>query len=159
MAKILVVEDDRMLRRVVCDALRQDGHQVAAASNGREALERMEAEHVDLIVSDIMMPEMDGYELTGSLRSAGCALPILMITAKEQYRDMEKGFSAGTDDYMVKPINLSEMLLRIRALLRRAKIASDRRITVGGTEVDCDSLTVSSAETSVTLPQKEFQLL
>ncbi|NLF29146.1 MAG: response regulator transcription factor [Clostridiales bacterium] len=159
MARILVVEDDRTLRRVICDVLRQNGYQAVAASNGREALERMEAEYVDLIVSDIMMPEIDGYALTESLREAGYALPILMITAKEQYRDMERGFSAGTDDYMVKPINLSEMLLRIRALLRRAKIASDRRITVGGTEVDCDSLTVSSAGCSVALPQKEFQLL
>ena len=148
-----------MLRRVVCDVLRQNGYHPVAASNGREALERMEAEYVDLIVSDIMMPEMDGYELTESLRDAGYALPILMITAKEQYRDMEKGLSAGTDDYMVKPINLNEMLLRVKALLRRAKIASDRRITVGMTEVDCDSLTVANAETSVTLPQKEFQLL
>ena len=159
MAKILIVEDDTTLRRVVCDVLRNNGHQPIPAGNGEEALGVLESEHVELMISDIMMPEMDGYELTKRLRDAGYSLPILMITAREQYQDMARGFSVGTDDYMVKPINLDEMLLRVKALLRRAKIFSERKIVVGGTEVDCDAMMVSNGELTLTLPQKEFLLL
>lgn len=159
MAKILVVEDDSTLRRVVCDVLRNNGHQPIAALNGVEALDVLESEHVDLMISDIMMPQMDGYELTKGLRDAGYTLPILMITAREQYLDMEQGFSVGTDDYMVKPINMDEMLLRAKALLRRAKIFTDRKIVIGTTQVDYDAMTVSNGDLSLALPQKEFLLL
>ncbi|NLG24595.1 MAG: response regulator transcription factor [Clostridiales bacterium] len=159
MAKILVVEDDATLRRVVCDVLRQHGHQALAAQDGGQALSVIDAEHVDLLISDIMMPGTDGYELTRALRGAGYSLPILMITAKERYQDMEKGFGAGADDYMVKPINMDELLLRVKALLRRAKISSERQIVVGETQLNYDALTVRSAKCSVTLPQKEFYLL
>jgi len=159
MAKILVVEDDATLRRVVCDFLRQNGHQPVAARDGREALAVLDTEHVELMVSDIMMPGIDGYELTKSLRDAGYSIPILMITAREQYQDMERGFGVGTDDYMVKPINMDEMLLRITALLRRAKIFSDRKIVMSETQVDYDAMTVTNGDITLSLPQKEFYLL
>lgn len=159
MAKILVVEDDATLRRVVCDFLRQNGHQPVAARDGQEALTILDTEHVELMVSDIMMPEIDGYELTKSLRDAGYSIPILMITARERYQDMERGFSVGTDDYMVKPINMNEMLLRIKALLRRAKIFSDRKIVMSETQVDYDAMTVTNGDITLSLPQKEFYLL
>ncbi|MEA5015043.1 MAG: response regulator transcription factor [Candidatus Limiplasma sp.] len=159
MAKILVVEDDATLRRVICDFLRQNGHQPIAARDGREALTVLDTEHVELMVSDIMMPEIDGYELTKSLRDAGYSIPILMITAREQYQDMERGFGVGTDDYMVKPINMGEMLLRVKALLRRAKIFSDHKIVMSETQVDYDAMTVTNGNVTLSLPQKEFYLL
>ena len=112
-----------------------------------------------MIVADIMMPNMDGYELTKAVRDARMELPILMVTAKDQFDDMQKGFRAGTDDYMIKPINVRELVLRVEALLRRAKIQSEKKITVGGTVLDYDALTVTIRGEETILPQKEFYLL
>jgi DNA-binding response OmpR family regulator len=159
MFKILVVEDDAALRKVLCSILNQNGYQALDAKDGHAALEILEKEVVDLMISDIMMPGMDGYELTRSLRASRYEFPILMVTAKEQYSDMEEGFLSGTDDYMIKPINPGELLLRVRALLRRAQINNDRRIVVGSTTLDCDTLTVRCGSTEQILPQKEFFLL
>jgi two-component system OmpR family response regulator len=159
MFSILVVEDDENLNKLMCEKLKNEAYQVFSAFDGEEALEVLDQKHVDLIISDIMMPNMNGYELTKQLRDAAFTLPILMITAKDQMEDMEKGFKAGTDDYMVKPINLKEMLLRVKALLRRAQIANDHKLLVGNVILDYDALTVKMKEEIQELPPKEFYLL
>ena len=124
MFSILVVEDDEILNKMICIKLKQEAYHVFAAFDGVEALDLLDKEHIDLIISDIMMPNMDGYQLTKELRNAAFTLPILLITAKNQMEDMEKGFHAGTDDYMIKPIHMKEMVLRVKALLRRAQVAA-----------------------------------
>jgi DNA-binding response OmpR family regulator len=139
--------------------LEANGYTVTTAHDGEKALEVMESEHIDLVVLDIMMPNMDGYEFTTVLRSGNNDLPILMVSAKQLPEDRKKGFIVGTDDYMTKPVDTEEMLLRIRALLRRAKIVSDRRIEIGDVALDYDSMTVSRINERVELPQKEFLLL
>lgn len=159
MYNILVVEDDYKLNKLMCTVLEKNGYKVFPANDGVMALDLMDEQHVDLIISDIMMPSMDGYELTDSLRGARYDTPILMVTARDRFSDMEQGFKMGADDYMVKPINMSEMLLRIRALLRRAQIAGDHRITFAGAKLDYDSLSVVIDGTEQVLPQKEFQIL
>ena len=159
MFNILVVEDDKNTRKLMCAVLKSSGFEVHSAEDGESALEVLDKQHIDLMVLDIMMPGMDGYELTGELRDAGQNLPILMVSAKQEARDRRKGFRVGTDDYMTKPVDEEEMVLRIRALLRRAQIAQDRRIYVGATMLDYDSLTVSQDGVGQTLPQKEFYLL
>lgn len=159
MFSILVAEDDKTLNRMICTKLKQAQYQVFPAFDGQEALELMEKEHIDLIISDVMMPRMDGIELTSALRGAKLTLPILIITAKGQMEDMEKGFRAGTDDYMVKPIKLRELLLRVEALLRRAQLMSEKRLTIRGTVLDYSSLTVQTGGQVDTLPPKEFYLL
>lgn len=161
MFSILVVEDDENLNKLMGEKLKNDAYQVFSAFDGEEALEVLDLQHIDLIISDIMMPKVNGYELTKQLRDAAYTLPILMITAKDQMEDMEKGFKAGTDDYMVKPINLKEMLLRVKALLRRAQIADDHKLIVGNVILDYDALTVTVRvkEEIHELPPKEFYLL
>jgi len=159
MFRILVAEDDANLRKLMCAVLRQNGFEALQAEDGVAALELMDREHVDLAVVDLMMPRMDGYELTRQLRAAWRALPILMVTAKQEPKDKRRGFIAGTDDYMTKPVDEEEMLLRIKALLRRAQIASDRKLFVGDTVLDYDALTVTRGQACVQLPHKEFQLL
>lgn len=159
MLKILIAEDDRELRRLFAHVLIKNGYSVREVSNGQEALDAMEQEYFDLIVSDIMMPVMDGYELVHLLRESGNTTPVLMITAKDAFDDMRRGFQSGTDDYMVKPVNVNEMLLRIRALLRRAQMISERKQTIGKTTLEYDNLTVTTDTQSLVLPQKEFQLL
>ena len=154
-----MAEDDKTLNRMICTKLKQAQYQVFPAFDGQEALELMEKEHIDLIISDVMMPRMDGIELTSALRGAKMTLPILIITAKGQMEDMEKGFRAGTDDYMVKPIKLQELLLRVEALLRRAQLMSEKRLTIRGTVLDYSSLTVQTGGQVDTLPPKEFYLL
>ena len=134
-------------------------YRVLTASNGEEALEVMDGEHIDLVVLDIMMPKMDGYAFTKTLRSVQNELPILMVSAKQLPADRKQGFLAGTDDFMTKPVDEEEMLLRIKALLRRAKIASERRIVIGRVTLDYDSLSVTREGESQVLPQKEFLLL
>ena len=161
MFHILVVDDDKNTRRLLTAVLESENYSVSTAENGEEALAVLDKTHVDLIVLDIMMPKMDGYELTSLLRQTNNDLPILMLTAKQLPEDKHKGFQSGTDDYMTKPIDETEMLLRIKALLRRAKIASERQIRIGSVTLDYDSFTVTdsaSGETQ-TLPQKEFLLL
>ena len=159
MLKILIAEDDRELRNLFSHVLTKNGYSVKGVTNGREALDAIDADYFDLIISDIMMPEVDGYELVRSLRDAGNNIPVLMITAKDGFEDMRRGFVSGTDDYMVKPVNVNEMVLRVQALLRRAQMISERRQTIGNTVMEIDSLTVTTGTESLVLPQKEFMLL
>jgi DNA-binding response OmpR family regulator len=159
MFNILVVEDDQTLLKVMCAVLDKKGYHALPAGSGLEALIVMEKEHVDLMISDIMMPDMNGYELTKELRDTGFTFPILMVTAKERFEDKEKGFGSGADDYMVKPIDIKEMVLRVEALLRRAKISTERSLTWGKVRLDYDMLTVSRENETIELPQKEFLLL
>ncbi len=159
MACILVVEDENNLKRLMTAVLDKEGYQVLAARDGREALELMATRHVDLVITDIMMPQVDGHELTRALRRTHPELPILMVTAKETLEDKRQGFLAGTDDYMVKPIDMDEMVMRVAALLRRAGIIHERLIQVGHVELDHDSLTVTFRGQTTILPKKEFYLL
>ena len=159
MFRILVADDDKNTRLLLKAVLESANYTVAVASNGLEALEVMDNEHIDLAVVDVMMPKMDGYELTKTLRENHNNLPILMVSAKQLPVDKHKGFLAGTDDYITKPIDDEEMLYRIKALLRRAKIASEHKIFIGDVVLDYDSLTVTRGNESVELPKKEFMLL
>ena len=159
MLKILIAEDDRELRQLFSHVLIKNGYIVTGVSNGQEALDALDGDYYDLIISDIMMPVMDGYELVRQLREAKIYTPVLMITAKDAFDDMRMGFQSGVDDYMVKPINVNEMVLRVGALLRRAQMINERRQVIGGTTLECDSLTVRVNGESSVLPQKEFMLL
>lgn len=159
MLSIMIVDDNENARRLYSTVLEQQGYNTVTASNGEEGLEVMDKMHIDLIVLDVMMPKMDGYEFTKTLRDCGWETPILMVTAKETAADKKRGFLSGTDDYMVKPVDEEEMLLRIAALLRRSKIASEHKITVGSTVLDHNGLTVTTDSGEITLPQKEFMLL
>lgn len=159
MFKILIAEDDSELRQLFQHVLTKNGYAVTGVSNGEEALSAVEASYFDLIISDIMMPKMDGYELVRALREAGMTTPVMMITAKDAFDDMRLGFLSGSDDYMVKPVNVNEMVLRVGALLRRAQMANERRQVIGSTVMECDSLSVHTGKETMTLPQKEFMLL
>ena len=159
MVNILVVEDDKHTRKLLETILKREGYSVLKAEDGVIAMEVLENNHVDLIILDIMMPNMDGYEFAKELRDAECMIPILMATAKQLPEDKKRGFIVGTDDYMTKPIDTEEMLLRIKALLRRSQIASARKLTIGKVTLDYDTLTVSREDEKQTLPQKEFYLL
>ncbi len=159
MFKILIAEDDSELRQLFQHVLTKNGYAVTGVSNGEEALSAVEASYFDLIISDIMMPKMDGYELVRALREAGMTTPVMMITAKDAFDDMRLGFLSGSDDYMVKPVNVNEMVLRVGALLRRAQMANERRQVIGSTVLECDSLSVHTGKETMTLPQKEFMLL
>ena len=159
MLKILIAEDDRELRQLFSHVLTKNGYAVKGVSNGKEALDAMDNDYFDLIITDIMMPIMDGYTLVQQLRDTNNITPVLMITAKDAFDDMNQGFVSGTDDYMVKPVNVNEMLLRVKALLRRAQMINDRRQVVGNTVMELDSLTVTTDTESMVLPQKEFMLL
>jgi two-component system OmpR family response regulator len=159
MFHILVAEDDKNASKLMKAVLVHGGYDVFQAENGQEALEYMDRQHIDLIVLDIMMPEINGYEFTERLRECGNTTPILMVTAKQLPEEKCKGFLAGTDDYMVKPVNEEEMLLRIKALLRRSQIASERKLHIGNVTLDYDALTVSKNSNKQMLPQKEFYLL
>ena len=159
MFNILVAEDDASACRLMCEVLRQAGYQPFPAGDGAQALALMEHRHIDLAVVDLTMPQMDGLTFTRTVREGGSSLPILMVTARVAQADKREGFRAGTDDYMVKPINIGEMVLRVSALLRRAQMASERRQVIGGTVMECDSLSVTVDGESMVLPQKEFMLL
>ena len=159
MFQVLIAEDDRDLLLLFSRVLTKNGYSVVGVSNGQEALDAMSQHFFDIIISDIMMPVMDGYELVRTLRESGNTTPVLMITAKDAFDDMQIGFSSGTDDYMVKPVNVNEMVLRVGALLRRSQIANERKITLGKTILECDSLTVTTPREQLILPQKEFMLL
>ncbi|MBE6754401.1 MAG: response regulator transcription factor, partial [Ruminococcaceae bacterium] len=159
MFNILVVEDDRNQRRLMCAALERSGYRPLMAEDGDAALRVLEGEQVDMIITDLMMPGTDGYRLTEQLRGANYQLPILVVSAKDTFADKQKGFLLGVDDYMVKPIDINEMLLRVGALLRRSQIAHEHRLTVGGITLDYAALTVTEGDTCETLPKKEFYLL
>ena len=159
MFHILVAEDDKNTAKLMSAVLRHAGYEVLLAENGVKALEIMDKHKVDLIVLDVMMPEMNGYEFTEELRAGNDNTPILMVTAKQLPEERCKGFLVGTDDYMVKPVNEDEMLLRIRALLRRSMIANEHKLRIGKVTLDYDALTVTREQDTQTLPQKEFLLL
>lgn len=159
MFQIMVVEDDRSMARLLEALLTHAGYRVVLAEHGEKALEEMDRHHVDLIVMDIMMPHMDGYALTRLLRESGNNVPILMLTARQMQEDKKKGFLAGTDDYMTKPVDEEEFLLRVKALLRRAGIASSHQLKVDDVILDYDALSVERKGTVQTLPPKEFYLL
>ena len=159
MFRILIAEDDRNLQKLMEAVLRRNGYDIISAKDGEEAMDIIENNHVDLLICDIMMPKKDGYELTDELRNNGFELPILMVTAKETMDDKKKGFLAGTDDYMVKPVDMDEMLLRVAALLRRSKIQNERQLVVGDTRLEWDTLTVYCKDEPIVLPKKEFCLL
>ena len=159
MFQILVVDDDKNTRTLMKLVLEGDNYSVLTACNGEEALAVMDSSHVDLVVLDVMMPGMDGYQLTRALRESNNNLPILMVSAKQLPADKKQAFLVGTDDYMTKPVDEEEMLLRIKALLRRARIVSERRIVIGDVVLDYDAMTVSRGKEIQQLPQKEFLLL
>lgn len=158
MFTVLIVEDDPSTRKLMETVIRQNGFEPVTAENGQDALEVMDSKHVDIVVLDIMMPKMDGYEFTRTLRAGDCSLPILMVSAKESIEAKRKGFLVGTDDYMVKPVDTEELILRINALMRRSKIVTDRSLTIGGTTFRYDELSVTCDGVSEALPQKEFLL-
>ena len=159
MFHILVVDDDKNTRKYLSAVLEAENYTVSTAGSGEAALSLMESEYIDLVIVDIMMPGMDGYELTRILRQNNAELPILMVTAKQLPEERHEGFIVGTDDYMTKPIDDYELVLRVRALLRRAKIASEKRIVIGDVTVDYSSMTVTGHGETQELPQKEFMLL
>ncbi len=159
MFNILVVDDNKSIQKLMEAYLKRDGYHVLIASDGHEALDLIDEKHIDAMIVDVMMPHMDGYELTEALRNSKNVMPILMITAKETIADKKQGFLVGVDDYMVKPIDFDEMLLRVAALLRRAKISNEKKLVVGALEFDYDNLTVKTPKEIILLPQKEFYLL
>lgn len=159
MFQVLIAEDDRELRQLFQHVLVKNGYSVTGVSDGREALQELEKGYYDIVISDVMMPVMDGYELVRALRETNNNIPVMMITAKDAFDDMRMGFLSGTDDYMVKPVNVNEMVLRVSALLRRAQMINERRQTIGNTVMECDSLTVTVDGSKYILPQKEFMLL
>ena len=159
MFNILVIEDNKNMRKLICATLKQNGYSTFEAEDGEVGLDVLDTTHIDLIICDIMMPNMDGYEFTETLRDGHCETPIVIVTAKEQLEDKKKGFSIGADDYMVKPIDFEELILRIGAILRRSKIVNDHKITIGNTILDYNSLSVTSNGECNTLPKKEFYLL
>ena len=156
---ILICDDDPVVHESLGLYLSSEGYEHQSAYDGQQALDMFESLHPDMIVLDLMMPRMDGYELTEQLRRGGSDIPILMVTAKEKPVDKRRGFLIGTDDYMVKPVDEEEMILRIAALLRRARIVSERSLTVGSTTLSYDAMTVQSMGRTLTLPKKEFLLL
>lgn len=159
MNQILILEDEPNLAELYRQVLQKAGFQVFVAENGQSALDLLAQTHVDLIITDLMMPTMDGFTFTQNLREAGFDLPILVITAKDTFADKQKGFQLGIDDYMVKPINVQEMLWRVNALLRRAKISHETELVCGQTVLNSETLTVTSATTCFELRNKEFQIL
>ena len=159
MFNILVAEDDASACRLVCEVLRQAGYQPFPAGDGAQALALMEHRHIDLAVVDLTMPQMDGLTFTRTVREGGSSLPILMVTARVAQADKREGFRAGTDDYMVKPVDEEEMLWRIEALLRRSRSAAEQRLTVGGTVLDYRAMSATCGGKPVPLSAKEFQLL
>ena len=159
MFKILIAEDDAELRQLFAHVLKKNGYDITGVDNGKKALDALTNDYYDMVISDIMMPVMDGYELVRSLREINKTIPVMMITAKDAFDDMRMGFLSGSDDYMIKPVNVNEMVLRVGALLRRAQMITERKLTIGKTVMECDSMTVTHEGVSCVLPQKEFMLL
>ena len=159
MFRIMVVEDDRELREMFCSVLEENGFSPVPASDGLDAFDILDRTHVDLVITDVMMPNMDGFSFIRHLRQAKYTLPVLVITAKESPADKREGFRIGSDDYMVKPIDVNEMVWRVEALLRRSQMVSSRKASVGGTDLLFDTMTVRTAKEDILLPQKEFHIL
>ena len=161
MFSILVCEDDFAIKTMISTKLKQENYSVYTVQNGQEALNLMEKQQIDLVISDIMMPEMDGYEFVQTLRETKHTLPILMITAKSQLESLEEAFKLGVDDYMVKPLRLEELVLRVKALLRRSQLEAEKVLTFTNTRLDYNALTMTDLTTGeqVQIPPKEFFLL
>lgn len=159
MFTILVVEDDLPLRKMMSAFLSMNGYRTQTAGNGEEALAVMERVLPDLVIADVMMPVMNGWQLTEEIRHAWPMMPVILVTARDSIEDKRTGFAAGADDYLTKPLDLDELLLHVNAVLRRSQAMTSHRLTVGQTVLDYDSLTVTRGETSITLPKKEFYLL
>lgn len=159
MAKILIAEDNTGLRQLMVIHLKRAGHTVFEAANGIDALEVMDHHHVDLIIADIMMPVMDGYQLIKEIRDVGIDTPVLIVTSKDKLEDKKVGFKSGADDYMTKPVEMEEMLLRVEAMLRRCRITDSKSLAIGNVKLDLNTLTVKNGENEVVLRQKEFLLL
>lgn len=159
MFNILVVDDHAHIRRLYEYTLEKNGYKPFTAENGEEALSVLESNHIDLVILDVMMPVLDGYACLKEIREGGSEVPVLIITARDAADDVRKAFTLGTDDFMVKPVDEIEMLLRIKALLRRSKISEEQRLTVGGTELVYDSFSVIRGGQTTVLPKKEFQIL
>lgn len=159
MFKIIVIDDDINLNFLIAKVLTKNGYQVYQCYNAESAYDVLDKNYIDLIITDIMMPGIDGYKFTESLRKEKIDIPILMITAKEEFKDKAMGFNVGADDYLVKPINLDELVLRVKALLRRAKINNEKKVSIGTTSLDYNTFTVQTLDEVVELPQKEFNIL
>lgn len=159
MASILLVEDDTDLNEMIRTVLDNNGFDVFAVGNGEAALDALDQQHIDLIITDVMMPGMDGFSLLSEIRQANILTPVLIITVKGSYEDKKRGFSIGVDDYMVKPIDIKELVLRVTALLRRAKIAYERQLHIADVTLDANTLTVTRGQETQTLTPKEFFLL
>lgn len=159
MFSILVVEDDLALQRMMCAFLGVNGYQTITAMNGEDALNAIEKVMPDLVIADVMMPVMDGWELTRELRSSYPRLPIMLVTARSTLEDKRQGFTSGADDYLTKPVDLDELLLHVEALLRRSQAMTSHQLTVGACQLDYDSLSVTRGDTTLSLPKKEFYLL
>lgn len=159
MVNILIVDDNAKIRKLIEIYLKQEGYNIFHAGNGNQALQVLDRISVDLVIADIMMPEMDGYELTKILRNTNYSLPIFMVTAKDAFSEKKKGFDLGADDYMTKPIDMDELVLRVKALLRRSKISSAKQIVIGSIVLDYESLEVRTPVETMVLPKKEFYLL
>lgn len=159
MFNILLVEDDTRLLKLMSTVLKSHDYNVITAENGKKAVEAANNSHIDIMICDIMLPELNGYEVTKAIRETNSDIPVLMVTALETLEDKRRGFAAGADDYMVKPIDTDEMLLRVQALLRRAKITNERRVSIDNFVADMDSMSISKNGYFITLPQKEFFLL
>lgn len=159
MFQIMVIEDDRLLQELYCSVLSANGYTPIPASDGLEAFDILDDTHVDLIITDVMMPRMDGFTFTQALREAHYTTPVLIITAKHSPADKQKGFRSGTDDYMVKPIDVDEMIWRVEALLRRSQMVSQRKVCFGATEFNMDHNSITYGGSAQVLPRKEFLLL
>lgn len=159
MINILVVEDDKHARKLFETILKRAGFSVFTAEDGLKAIDLLDTQHIDLIIVDIMMPNMDGYEFTKHIRNFNTDIPLLMVTAKHLIEDKKKGFNIGIDDYMTKPIDTEELVLRVQALLRRYHISNSKKIVIGNITLDYDTLTLTRNNEKHTFPQKEFYLL
>jgi DNA-binding response OmpR family regulator len=157
--RVLVVEDDLDLNRIACRRLEEHGYSSQGASTAEEAFTALSEGHVDLIVSDIMLPGMDGFAFAESVRRLDAEIPILFMTARDDFASKRRGFRLGVDDYMVKPVDLDELALRVGALLRRAKIAADKRVAAGDLVLDADAMTATAGGQDVPVTVREFNLL
>lgn len=159
MFNVLVVEDDKNLKKLMVTYLKRNNYTVFEANNGLQALDIIDKQYIDLVISDVMMPEMDGFELLNELRTSNYEIPIMLITAKGDISDKKQGFILGADDYMVKPVDMEEMILRVSVLLKRVKSANKRKIVIGDLVIDYDQLSVTKHGKVYNLAQKEFYLL
>lgn len=159
MAKILVVEDEIDLNRIICRRLRDRGYEITSAENGVEALEKMENAHFDMILTDIMMPKMDGFELADSIRLTDTNIPIIFMTAKDDKASKMLGYSIGVDDYIVKPFDMDILIMKIAAILRRAKIETEKELTVGNLKINSEERSVTIGGEEINLTVREFDIL